>query len=553
MKKTSLPSGPIFVSAAQIETKFQQAIQLHQHGQLVQAKALYESILAVQPKHAQSLHFLGVLAHQTGNLEPAIALIGRAIEVAPGQPAFYCNLGNVQLQLKRFQEAVTSYERAISIKPDFADAHANLGTAFAELKRFGDALDSYNRAIAFQPNHPNAFYNRGNALLALDKVEAAVTSFQKAISLQPGFATAHCSLGAAFLTQGKLEEAINCARKALSINPNLAEAHGNLASALLEQGKSAEAMPWFANVIGLAETVTAKAGFVRCVRRVTFNEANPTIQTLLVRAITEAWTRPSNLRVPAISLVKQNPSIKRCLERVVSAWPKRLSIAELFGDSDLETIAEDPLLLCMLECIPIASVEFERFVTLTRKVMLDLVVNAEDLTLLEYVPPANILTFCCAVARQCFVSEYVYACAEEEREQSEALLLALTETLVAKVPVPAHWLAVAATYASLGSLPCVDAILEKMWPAPVNELLKQQLLEPLQEQSLRANIPAITPIEDSVSLLVQTQYEENPYPRWFRTPAFIEPVSVNVFFSNKFPKSAFQSIEQKDDVDILIA
>ena len=46
----------------------------HQAGRLADAEAIYRDILAVEPRHAEALHLLGVLAHQIGQNEAAIAL-----------------------------------------------------------------------------------------------------------------------------------------------------------------------------------------------------------------------------------------------------------------------------------------------------------------------------------------------------------------------------------------------------------------------------------------------------------------------------------------------
>ncbi len=53
----------------------------------------------------------------------------------------------------------------------------------------------------------------------------------------------------------------------------------------------------------------------------------------------------------------------------------------------------------------------------------------------------------------------------------------------------------------------------------MNALLVQQVKEPAEERRLAAEIPALTEIDDAVSLAVRQQYEENPYPRWVSAAA----------------------------------
>src|SRR6185369_13038123 len=79
------------IHMADIEMKFQQALALHQRGQFAQAKALYEEILAAQPRHVHALHLLGLIAYQSNYPLKAVELIGKAIDMDPHNAAFYSN------------------------------------------------------------------------------------------------------------------------------------------------------------------------------------------------------------------------------------------------------------------------------------------------------------------------------------------------------------------------------------------------------------------------------------------------------------------------------
>ena len=52
------------------------------------------------------------------------------------------------------------------------------------------------------------------------------------------------------------------------------------------------------------------------------------------------------------------------------------------------------------------------------------------------------------------------------------------------------------------------------WPVAPRETLRISLHEPLVERDLAARIDPGAVIRDAVSMAVQAQYEENPYPRW---------------------------------------
>src|SRR5262249_56878906 len=131
---------------------------------------------------------------------------------------------------------------------------------------------------------------------------------------------------------------------------------------------------------------------------------------------------------------------------------------------------------------------------------------------------AELLAFHCALARQCFVNEYVYAIEDKEAGEAERLRQLLEQALAAQCEVPPLWLAAAGAYAPLNTLASAALIAQGSWPDAVTGLITQQVSEPLQEARLRARVPARAPIDHAISLAVREPYEENPYPRWASLP-----------------------------------
>ncbi len=90
-------------------------------------------------------------------------------------------------------------------------------------------------------------------------------------------------------------------------------------------------------------------------------------------------------------------------------------------------------------------------------------------------------------------------------------------------------LATLATHRSLHDVEGAEQWPDREWLAPLKAVIQKQVTEPMEERRLRTKIPALTPIENSVSAAVRDQYEANPYPRWSRfasrhTPALIGDV-----------------------------
>ena len=72
-----------------------QAIQLHEHGNLPGAEALYRRLLAQDGRDVRALHLLGILCAQTGRQGEAQELIRRALMLAPDFAPAWSTYGNL--------------------------------------------------------------------------------------------------------------------------------------------------------------------------------------------------------------------------------------------------------------------------------------------------------------------------------------------------------------------------------------------------------------------------------------------------------------------------
>ena len=181
---------PNFISTSKPTTKrvgakFDQALALHDKGQLLKAQTLCEEILREQPDHFDSLHLLGVISYKNKRLQLAIDLMERAIKLNPNNADYCYNLGIVLYDLKQLEGAVASYDKAIQLDPDYAEAYYNRGNAFHDLRQLDAAVASYDKAIQLDPGYVGAYVNRGNALQHLKRFDAAASSYDKAIQLKP--------------------------------------------------------------------------------------------------------------------------------------------------------------------------------------------------------------------------------------------------------------------------------------------------------------------------------------------------------------------------------
>ena len=338
---------------------------------------------------------------------------------------------------------------------------------------------------------------------------AAERDYGRFLALVPGHAAAHSRMGAVLMAQGKIGAAIGHLERALSLDPTLFEACGNLAQAYMAAGRMEPAVHMLARALEFRETPQGRALFVEWVRTIQFRgEVDARIRRFVMRALVEGWAKPRELTRTCISLIKCGSAIGDFVRRAEAAWPALLPTADLFAASGTAPAFADGLFCRLLECDPIMDIGLERLLTGVRAAMLQRACG-EDTPLDE-----RALEFCGALARQCFINEYLYPVLESEAAQVAALQSALSEKLAAGQAIPPLWPLAVGAYGPLFALDGAERLGARAWPPSVAAVIGQQVEEPLEERRLAADIPALTGIDDAVSRAVRQQYEENPYPRW---------------------------------------
>jgi Flp pilus assembly protein TadD len=74
---------------------FAKAFRHHQAGRLNEAEWLCRQVLAVDARHADSLHLLGVIAYQTGHDDLAVDLMTKAIAINAGAAPYHSNRNDI--------------------------------------------------------------------------------------------------------------------------------------------------------------------------------------------------------------------------------------------------------------------------------------------------------------------------------------------------------------------------------------------------------------------------------------------------------------------------
>ena len=166
----------------------------------------------------------------------------------------------------------------------------------------------------------------------------------------------------------------------------------------------------------------------------------------------------------------------------------------------------------------------------------------------------NGLSSVAALARNCFLNEYVYFEPADETTLVAILEAAIESDFSEGNSLDALKLAVYGCYRPLNKLQFNSSSNQfgDSDDSAIAGLLKYCIVEPAEIESLEAEFPQITPIDDQTLITVRDQYEENPYPRW-TSCARHSPLSFAESLKKYFPAADPESARKISKPNILIA
>ena len=503
-----------------------------------------EMVVNLSPRDPEALYNLSNTFKALGKLEDAEIWYRNSIALKPDFPEAHLNLGLTLHELGRPQDAELSYKNALTFRPEFIQALNNLGNIKRELGSYGEAVALYQKAIEIAPKYVEAHNNLGVTLQKLKKFGDAEESYKQAIALSSEFAEAHFNLGTLFYELARFADAEICYRHALRLRPDYAECLYNLGLMLLEMGDATSALEVIADLIRIKPTKEAKSLFVDVLKNIKPTSWDTELSIMATSALLEPWGRVSDVGNFAFQLLKLDSDFEQSLHQFQEGMP------EDFDEFNFpkKNYLSSSLLNAILISGPIANRELEQYFTKLRYKFLKITNSLGTIRTVD-----DTENFCCALAQQCFINEYIYYQTPEETKLSIVARDRLAKALNGDEGIPASLVLSVACYYPLHSLDNCEALLKQNYSKELVSVLKQQIQEPLVEFALKAHIPRLTRIDNQVSLTVQNQYEENPYPRWVNVPNALNSKNYNSFISRKFPLVDFTPLDNDQDLEVLVA
>jgi predicted TPR repeat methyltransferase len=239
------------MNKTEADAAFAQAIEHQQAGQLAQAQALYEQILAAHPTYLHVPHLLGVIVSQQGNWFLARRLIESALVLQANDADALANLGWVLVNLGLHDKAIARCDQALALAPGHARAHLTRGMALRLAGRHHDAIAAFEQAIQLNPTLVEAMHCRGQALHALGLQPLALECFEWVLQHQPRHAQAWNNRGASLMLLDRAEDARASFEQALQCQPDYPEALFNMGSALQLNRQYEEALAHYDRALQL--------------------------------------------------------------------------------------------------------------------------------------------------------------------------------------------------------------------------------------------------------------------------------------------------------------
>jgi protein O-GlcNAc transferase len=278
-QRNSLRAGFLFQRAHsqpdQIDRDFRAAVQLLQNGQLQESQQLHRRILAKLPRHAPSLHHLGLIAFKNKSLAEAVDYIQQSVAIDPRYSSAWLNLAVILGDLRRTNEGIEACRRCLALEPSNAEAHAVLGNLHRQNASDADAIPAYTASLKIKPHQPALLTKLGEVLLKVGEIDAASARCRMALKQEPAFHPAvrlerrilaltgaleaasasidtisdpsersaeYGDLGTFLCAEGHHATAVALHRRALQQTPDRAETYFNLALALERLGQGHDAL-----------------------------------------------------------------------------------------------------------------------------------------------------------------------------------------------------------------------------------------------------------------------------------------------------------------------
>ena len=157
---------------------FQQAVKLHEAGELTKAENIYRQILETAPDNADVLNLMGMIAQAKGLHDQACNWFYRAAKQAPSSAHIYFNLGLSLFNDNKPIEAIDAYQKSIQLQSDIKETYNYLAEVYRSLGQTELAKQNYQKALELDSSYLDAKINLAAMQKDISTLETIVSQNQ---------------------------------------------------------------------------------------------------------------------------------------------------------------------------------------------------------------------------------------------------------------------------------------------------------------------------------------------------------------------------------------
>ncbi|NEP56222.1 MAG: CHAT domain-containing protein [Symploca sp. SIO2G7] len=225
----TIPTKQLIAQGRTVDLLWQQFRDLQGVGRYIDALAILDQILQLQPDSFLAQYWRGDIFNRLGDYQRAISAYNDAIAIQPDYLLAWLSQGDALYQLQRYQAAITSWQQALTL-PATSDYQQQLVSTsipqqigrvlLYDLQRYADAIAVYNQLVVTDADGAANWLNRGTAFSQLSQYQDAIADFDQALQLEPQNALAWKGRGLALYRLERYQEAIASWENAARFNPS---------------------------------------------------------------------------------------------------------------------------------------------------------------------------------------------------------------------------------------------------------------------------------------------------------------------------------------------
>jgi TonB family protein len=226
------------------------------------ARALFERVIAANPKDAYAWNNLGRALVALGDLEAAQRAYRQQIAINPADNFAYNNLGLIEERRGDWAAAIEDFRKQLEVSPNDTHAAANLPRALIHAYRWSEADSAASKVLERDGNNTQQKLYRAVARVCAGGAKDVVQEMNSALGAKPS--AAQMNDVAYYLTEcGKgIEQAEAYGRKALDQIESAAPANGTMSSQISRQVSFANYLDTYGWLLFKQEKFEQAAGLI---------------------------------------------------------------------------------------------------------------------------------------------------------------------------------------------------------------------------------------------------------------------------------------------------